>query len=210
MHFGWYSGDVDQAIADYTAAINEGRKLGFAHANRAVAWHAKGKYAEAKADYMKAIEIQPEEPGCHQEYAWLLATCPDEQFHDGKLAVEHAILFFELATAPVFRQPGNYRQHGDRAIRVAVANDEIGGGMGSLFFKGWNWESLETLAAAFAESGQFERAVKWQEHAIDVFHDKDGQPIGHLSEVEAKEMNERLDLYKRGEPYRQARHRAAR
>jgi tetratricopeptide (TPR) repeat protein/peroxiredoxin len=52
--------------------------------------------------------------------------------------------------------------------------------------------ALNTLAAAYAEVGRFENAVKWQVEAIEV------TPEGSRAELEA-----RLQLYKAGEPYRE-------
>jgi tetratricopeptide (TPR) repeat protein len=52
---------------------------------------------------------------------------------------------------------------------------------------------LDTLAAAYAEAGDFDKAVQWQEKAIE------------LAPEEAKNhYRSRLDLYKSGRPYREA------
>lgn len=51
---------------------------------------------------------------------------------------------------------------------------------------------LDTLAAAYAEAGKFEDAVKWQDKAIDLC--TDSTLIG--------EFGERLKLYKDKKPYR--------
>ena len=193
-HLDGYVGEVDDAIRDYTEAIEQGDSNGYLHAQRAVAWHTKGDYAKAVKDFQAALRIEPNEPTRHRDFAWLLATCPDEQYRDGQQAIEHAILYFEVATKPSFEQPGNYREHGDKAIRIAVSKDQLGGGMASLFFKGWNWQALETMAAAFAEAGEFGRAAKWQQLALTTFV-RNGQPMGHLTDQDIKQMNDRLSLY---------------
>jgi hypothetical protein len=54
---------------------------------------------------------------------------------------------------------------------------------------------LETLAAACAESGDFDSAVKWEQKAIDLSQD-DGAFV--------KRAKERLALYREKKPYRQA------
>jgi len=200
-HFDGYSGSVDSAISDYTNAIDRGDPEGFYHAQRAVAWHAKGDYAKADKDFKAALEILTGESTRHLDYAWFLATCPDDKYRDGERAVEHAIRYFEVATDWIYKQPGNFREHGDQAIRIAVSNDRLGGGMSSLFMKGWNWESLETFAASFAELGEFDRAVKWQQLALDSFV-HDGAPVGHLTENDIDQMNDRLALYKQEQPLR--------
>lgn len=58
-----------------------------------------------------------------------------------------------------------------------------------------NWKEpnyLDTLAAACAEAGHFDDAVKWQGKAIDLL--TDASQIG--------EFSERLKLYREKKPYR--------
>jgi tetratricopeptide (TPR) repeat protein len=52
--------------------------------------------------------------------------------------------------------------------------------------------SLDTLAAAYANCGQFQKAISWQEKAIRLEKDRD----------EKKNLREHLDLYRAGQPYR--------
>ena len=54
-------------------------------------------------------------------------------------------------------------------------------------------EYIDTLAAAYAESGDFPNAIKWQEKAIALA----------TKESEKHLWRERLELYKAGEPYRE-------
>ena len=46
-----------------------------------------GRYADALADYANAIELEPRFAHAYRNGAWLLATCPDEQFHDPQNAI---------------------------------------------------------------------------------------------------------------------------
>jgi tetratricopeptide (TPR) repeat protein/tRNA A-37 threonylcarbamoyl transferase component Bud32 len=57
-----------------------------------------------------------------------------------------------------------------------------------------NWKNsayLDTLAAAYAESGEFDAAVKWQIKAIELLTDK----------AEQEDYNRRLRLYQKKKPY---------
>ena len=56
---------------------------------------------------------------------------------------------------------------------------------------------IDTLAAALAETGDFAQAVTWQERAIELI--KAQSP----SADQQKEEDARLDLYRKGQPYRQ-------
>ena len=51
--------------------------------------------------------------------------------------------------------------------------------------------AVETLAAAWAETGNFAEAIKWQEKALEL------APLKYRVELRG-----RLDLYKSGKPYR--------
>jgi tetratricopeptide (TPR) repeat protein len=59
---------------------------------------------------------------------------------------------------------------------------------------GWkNADHLGTLAAAFAESGDFQEAVKWQKKALEA---------GYVDKEELDQAQMRLKLYEAGKPYR--------
>ena len=52
---------------------------------------------------------------------------------------------------------------------------------------------LGTLAAAYAEAGDFDKAVEWQEKANKLYTDADDRKKGE----------DRLNLYKEKKPYRE-------
>jgi tetratricopeptide (TPR) repeat protein len=62
-----------------------------------MAWRSLKDYERAIADYDKAIAISPDESAAYNNLAWLLATCDDPQFRDGKRAVEVATRACELS-----------------------------------------------------------------------------------------------------------------
>ena len=57
-----------------------------------------------------------------------------------------------------------------------------------------DWEYIDTLAAAYAEAGDFKRAVEFQEQALRT---------GNPSELEQKVMRERVALFKDSQPFRE-------
>ena len=116
---------------------------------------ANGQYADAIENLDEALQVNPDNAFLHNGKAWLLATCPDDEVRDGKLAVEHATKACEL--------------------------------------EAWsNAYYVDTLAAAYAESGDFKSAVKWQEEAIRL-------GAGPYAEG----FEERLQLFKDGQPFRE-------
>jgi len=57
-----------------------------------------------------------------------------------------------------------------------------------------NWRCIDTLAAAYAEAGDFKRAVECQEQALRT---------GNPTEAEQKRIRERIALYKQSQPFRE-------
>jgi tetratricopeptide (TPR) repeat protein len=54
------------------------------------------------------------------------------------------------------------------------------------------WAYVDTLAAAYAETGNFKEAVAWQKKALE----------SSKSDAEKSSLKERLQLYEAGKPYR--------
>ncbi len=87
--------------------------------------------------------------------------------------------------------PSDSHRDGERAVKLATKCCQT-----------TNWEhpaSIDTLAAAHAEAGDFANAVKFQEQAVDLV-----SKTGQLSEQELKTMRfqERLEGYENGKPWR--------
>jgi tetratricopeptide (TPR) repeat protein len=57
-----------------------------------------------------------------------------------------------------------------------------------------NWMFVDTLAAAYAEAGDFKRAIEFQEQALRA---------GNPTKSEQEDMEERLSLYKQSQPFRE-------
>ena len=55
------------------------------------------------------------------------------------------------------------------------------------------WYLLDTLAAAYAENGDFENAVEWETNAVELTPNEEYKQIGR----------ERLSLYEHKKPYRE-------
>ncbi|MFC1824847.1 tetratricopeptide repeat protein [Thermodesulfobacteriota bacterium] len=150
-------GEYDKAISDFTQAITINPRSYKALAERAFIWYRKGNYREAISDLEKAIENNPEDYNAYNNYAWILATCPEKEFRNG-----------------------------DKAVVMAEKSTQI---------KALSY-NMSTLAAAFAESGNFEKAVVSQEKAIALF-EKD-----KVSNDQLKEYYDQLKSYRGNKPWR--------
>ncbi len=83
-------GEYDRAIQDCTEAIRLNPEYASAYNSRANVFFKVGKYDKAVADNTEALRIDPKLPWAHADLAWIKATCPDERFRDGSLAVKEA------------------------------------------------------------------------------------------------------------------------
>jgi tetratricopeptide (TPR) repeat protein len=151
-------GDYDDAIRHFTKAIELDPRSFSSYYGRGNSWYAKGDYDRAIADYTKAIELNSRYVAAYYDLAWLLATCPEGRYRDGKRAVELAEKALELEESPFM---------------------------------------LDTLAAAYAEAGRFQGAIKAEERAIVKLMIEKGN-VNDIAEFE-----KHLASYKAGRPWRE-------
>jgi tetratricopeptide (TPR) repeat protein len=151
-------GELDLAIQDYGRAIEINPDFVDGYTNRGAAWFYKGNWAKALADCSKAMSLDSNAIWAQNQLAWILATCPKEDYRNGKKALE-------------------------LAKRAISAEDNL------LFY--------DTLAAAYAELGDFRRAVASQEEAIKRLKLQDS-----VSQDTLNAYNDRLNRYRAGLPWR--------
>jgi tetratricopeptide (TPR) repeat protein len=104
----------DRALAFFAESDRTERsKL---YVDRATAHALNGSYRAARGDLEKAIALDKNNLLAHNNYAWLLATCPDDSVRDGHRAVQHA------------RGASERLKHGSPIIldTLAAAEAEIG------------------------------------------------------------------------------------
>lgn len=91
-------GKLDEAAEDINQAVSKSPNCAAAYSQRGLLYKLRGNYSSARADYERAVELEPRLAEAHLRLAWLLATCPDHQTRDGQLAVKHAKFACELNT----------------------------------------------------------------------------------------------------------------
>ena len=116
------------------------------------------KWEEAIATYEEIIKEHPGDSGSLNNYAWLLATSPEDSIRNGQKALELAKLAAEKT---------NYRES----------------------------YILSTLAAAYAESGDFEKAREWSEKAVALAEKE--------KEERLDDLKNELESYRKNEPWRE-------
>ena len=92
-----------EAVREFTAAVrlhpNEARYRTF----RAEVYATNGQWKEAAEDFRRAIELDDRSARAYRGAAWLMATCPDEEFRDDRLAISAAKKAIELGDDEEFR-----------------------------------------------------------------------------------------------------------
>ena len=186
----WYAkGEYDKAIEDYNEALRVDPKFAIAYVNRGNARDTKGEYDKAIEDYNEALRIDPTFAAAYDNrgstwhakgaYDKAIADYNEALKIDPKLADAYAGLAWLRATCP----EAPYRS-GKRAVADATKACEL---------TGWkDVDCIGTLAAAYAESGDFEKAVKWQTKVVEL-----------IKEANKARFTWRLRLYKAGRPYRE-------
>lgn len=64
--------------------------MGELYVMRGVFWQEQHEYYRAIVDYGHAAKLMPERGEPHNNMAWILATCWNEAYRNGELAVRHA------------------------------------------------------------------------------------------------------------------------
>jgi Flp pilus assembly protein TadD len=182
-------GDYDKAISDFNEAIRLDPKSARYYNSRALAWLEQEEYDRAIDDAQRAIRINPNLASAYTNRGRAYQARGDIglAIEDFKKCVQldpnYPLGFMHyawiLATSPEARQ-----RDADLALKYAERACKL-----------TNWEDgtcLGTLAAAYAEAGNFDEAVKWETKAREFYPESAQEKWKFL-----------LDLYQTGKPYRQ-------
>ena|ERR1700677_1086017 len=188
------TGNYDKAIADYDEAIRLDPKYTPAYINRGIAYGAMGEGGKAMADYNEAILLDPKSGLAYVNRGLLDEAGGDYQaaFTDFEKSIHldsgDALAFNNLAWLLATCPAAAFRD-GRKALEFANKACEL---------TQWkNPDFVDTLAAACAESGDFEQAVKWETKYLET---------PNLAKSIAADAISRLKLYKARQPYRTGKH----
>jgi tetratricopeptide (TPR) repeat protein len=189
------AGRLDEAISSLTKAVEADSRNADAWGERGVCWALKKEYAKAIADLTMAIEKYPE--------ARLAGPSQLHTKYRNRGAVHYSIGEYKKAVADF---EASLRIKSDDVISlrnlawILATCSEDGLRDGTRAYRlaaqamsltnGENASILDTLAAAYAECGDFRHAIEYQESALK------------LVPGEAP-MESRLELYRKKMPYRE-------
>ncbi len=182
--------EYDKAIADYSDAIRLDPKLAWAYNDRGLAWSARNERDKAVADHSEAIRLDPKLASAFsnranawaakKEYAKAIADHTEAIRLDPALAGAYNNRAWLRATCP----EAKYRD-GKAAVDDATKACEMTDRKAA--------SHLGTLAAAYAERGDFSKALETQARAQRLYKD----------EGDLRRGRERTALYRAGKPYRE-------
>ena len=182
--------NFEKAIDDYSQAIQIEPTKAVGYCDRGFAWKASKQYDNAIADYSEAVRLDPGDSDAYcgrgwawrekQEFARSLSDFSQALRLDPRdaCALDGRAWIFATCPNPTYRD-------GKKAVEVAIEACEL-----------TRWKAafcLETLAAAYAEEGDFALAVKWQVKAIELEVDR----------KEKEEYRARLKLFEEKKPFRE-------
>jgi tetratricopeptide (TPR) repeat protein len=186
-------GQLDDAVAHYRRAMQLMPQSALPHMNLADVLLARGDREEARENYLAAIAANPGSADAHYRLGMFFAA--EKEMGNAILHLREAVrlrpdsvqslnsLAWILATA----RDGRLRDGAD-AVRLAERAAQLGS------FK--NPFVLDTLSAAYAESGRFADAVEMAQKAVDAAN------VGNNKRL-AEEIQTRLQAYRSGQPYRE-------
>ena len=180
----------DQAIADYSMVIRLEPNVASCYCSRAFAFKAAKNFEKAIADYNEAIRLDPKDSDAYCGRGWVW-----HEMHQYAAALADFDQALRTAARDVCAIDGRAwiaatcpdasLRDGKKAVELAIEACELS-----------RWKEaycLETLAAAYAETGDFPSAVKWQTKAIELEADP----------KEKADYEGRLKLYQDKKPFRE-------
>lgn len=181
--------DFNAALADLQAALQQVPEYPEALNNRGIVYQKLGKYDESIRDFTAALKVDP-------KYSDALGN----RAYTHRLKGDFQSAIADLEKAMELR-PNTYEAANDLAWLLATATeDSIRNGQRAVElatqacslseFKQWN--TLDTLAAACAESGDFDKAKEWLGTALEL-----------APETEKPRLQQHLELVLAGKPIRE-------
>jgi tetratricopeptide (TPR) repeat protein len=184
-----HEADYDKVVADFNQVIRLDPNQATAYIDRGNAYTRQGDYDKAIADYTEAIGLNFDYSYvCEENRAYAYSQKGDYtkailDYEDAirlnpKSVVAYNNLAWLLAVCP-----DDKVRTGEKAVEYATKACELSEWKIPVYFR--------TLAAANAESGNFDEAVKWENKYLE----------SNPSKTDSEKARQRLSLYEQQKPY---------
>jgi tetratricopeptide (TPR) repeat protein len=189
-----YSGQIDDAIAQFEESLRINPGNANAHNNLALALVSCGRLDDAITHYRQALKIDPQMMeahlnlgnACHRQgnlSAAIQHWCEAIRLRPKAISIsilnQTAWILATCADA-AGRNGAKAVELAERAARLTARRDAA---------------VLDTLAAAYAETGRFSAAVETAQQALELASAQSNRPL-------AEHLRQRIDLYRNAKPYR--------
>jgi arylsulfatase A-like enzyme/Flp pilus assembly protein TadD len=192
-------GKLDEAVVHYRRALEIDPRLPAAHNSLGSALGSQGRLGEAVVEFRKALRAKPDDAEAHNNLGLALRSMGerDEALRHFQAALrlrpDWPAPMNEMAWILATHPDARIRNPGE-AVRLAERAAERTGRRQPLM--------LDTLAAAYAAAGDFDRAAATAEEAMSLA--ASGGPVGLSGEI-----GTRLALYRQKKPFRETDRRSA-
>ncbi|HKN47246.1 MAG TPA: tetratricopeptide repeat protein, partial [Candidatus Polarisedimenticolia bacterium] len=192
-------GKLDEAVLHYRRALDIDPRLAGVHNSLGSVLGSQGRLSEAVVEFRKALRAKPDDAEAHNNLGLALRSMGDrdEALRHFQTAlslrpdwpVPMNEIAWILATHPDtrIRNPGDAVRLAERAVERTARRQPV---------------MLDTLAAAYAAAGDFDRAAAVAQEAMSLA--ASGGPAGLSGEIAA-----RLELYRQKKPFRETDRRSA-
>jgi tetratricopeptide (TPR) repeat protein len=159
-------GDLDKGIGDLTQSIKLKPDWALAYRKRGTLWCKQQSYNNAAADFRRSLSLAPLDPEAHVGLSTIY-----------RVQKQYELELFELDLCIKINPNDAMALHSRAWLRASCADDKLRNGPKALrdataaceltnYSEPWY---LASLAAAFAECGDFEKALQWQQKAQAMF-----------------------------------------
>ncbi len=186
---------IDEAIVHYQNALGIRPDYSLAHYGLGRAFLEKGEADNAIQHFRTALVIRPDDADCHTVLAVALdekGETPEAIHHYEKALVIFPKSISALTNLAWLRATSSNEalRNGNEAVTLAGQADELSGGTNAVV--------LRTLAAAYAETGQFAKAIESSKTALQLARVHGDQSL-------AVELEQQIAVYELRLPYRETR-----
>jgi tetratricopeptide (TPR) repeat protein len=184
-------GNLEEAITQFGKALSEGLETAQLHDNLGIALAEKGETIEATAQFERAVQLSPELPEAHYNLGMALVTSGQEaqgleQWRqtlrlapDNVQALNVTARLLATSMNVGLRNGFEATTLAEHAVQLTSARDA---------------SVLGTLAAAYAETARFDRAIEFEQRAIGLAVEQGNESLATRLRAQLKQIESKTPI----------------